>query len=199
MGGRFSGLSLVGLLPAACAGIDIQGLLNGASAMDKRIQDVEPLDDPAFEVTRKLAVAYKLIPEKMIKDRMALTVPSFSYPGSGKAKVELINLSTERGHVLLFLRSEMDGSLRLTERVCSLEADSRLVCVQKIFRKSNRNPQIWVVFNQKETLHLLKLQRLSGRILEQEVVSKEDIAKDPAVIKAYLGERYVEEHGEGLG
>ena len=26
-----------------------------------------------------------------------------------------------------------------------------------------------------------------------------DIAKDPAVIKAYLGERYVEEHGEGLG
>ena len=26
-----------------------------------------------------------------------------------------------------------------------------------------------------------------------------DIAKDPAVIKAYLGERYVEEHGNDLG
>ena len=36
VGGRFSELCPVGLLPAAVLGIDIEGLLAGAAAMDKR-------------------------------------------------------------------------------------------------------------------------------------------------------------------
>lgn len=47
VGGRFSVLTPVGLLPAACAGIDIRGLLDGAAAMDKRLESVDVMDNPA--------------------------------------------------------------------------------------------------------------------------------------------------------
>jgi glucose-6-phosphate isomerase len=48
VGGRFSVLSPVGLLPAACAGIDIRALLSGASAMDKRLAVTPVMDNPAY-------------------------------------------------------------------------------------------------------------------------------------------------------
>ena len=47
VGGRFSVLSAVGLLPAAMAGIDIQQLLEGARAMDARCRTDELLQNPA--------------------------------------------------------------------------------------------------------------------------------------------------------
>jgi len=47
VGGRFSVLSAVGLLPAALAGIDIEALLAGAAAMDERCHTDELLDNPA--------------------------------------------------------------------------------------------------------------------------------------------------------
>ena len=48
VGGRFSVLSPVGLLPAAFAGIDVEGLLAGARDMDRRIRTSHPDDDPAY-------------------------------------------------------------------------------------------------------------------------------------------------------
>ena len=48
VGGRFSVLTPVGLLPAACAGIDIKELLNGAAAMDKRLESSDVMDNPAY-------------------------------------------------------------------------------------------------------------------------------------------------------
>jgi glucose-6-phosphate isomerase len=47
VGGRTSELSAVGLLPAALQGIDIQGMLNGAKAMDAVTRVKEPLKNPA--------------------------------------------------------------------------------------------------------------------------------------------------------
>ncbi len=47
VGGRFSVLTPVGLLPAACAGIDIGDLLKGAAAMDTRLGSLTPLENPA--------------------------------------------------------------------------------------------------------------------------------------------------------
>jgi glucose-6-phosphate isomerase len=47
VGGRFSVLSPVGLLPAALAGMDIQGLLAGAAAMDERCRAEDPWRNPA--------------------------------------------------------------------------------------------------------------------------------------------------------
>jgi glucose-6-phosphate isomerase len=48
VGGRFSVLTPVGLLPAALLGIDIRGLLAGAGAMDARLGSGDLLKNPAY-------------------------------------------------------------------------------------------------------------------------------------------------------
>lgn len=48
VGGRFSVMTPVGLLPAACSGIDIDDFLEGAAAMDHRIGKVSPMNNPAY-------------------------------------------------------------------------------------------------------------------------------------------------------
>jgi glucose-6-phosphate isomerase len=48
VGGRFSVLTPVGLLPAALLGIDIRGLLGGAAAMDRRLASPELMENPAL-------------------------------------------------------------------------------------------------------------------------------------------------------
>ncbi len=48
VGGRFSVLTPVGLVPAALLGIDIRGLLAGAAAMDARLASGELLENPAY-------------------------------------------------------------------------------------------------------------------------------------------------------
>ncbi|MCB0405324.1 MAG: hypothetical protein KDD51_11110 [Bdellovibrionales bacterium] len=48
IGGRFSVLTAVGLLPAALAGIDIESVLSGAIAMHEYLQGCAPQDNPAY-------------------------------------------------------------------------------------------------------------------------------------------------------
>ncbi len=48
VGGRFSVLTPVGLLPAALIGLDIRGLLAGAARMDKRLGKGELMENPAY-------------------------------------------------------------------------------------------------------------------------------------------------------
>ncbi len=47
VGGRFSVLTAVGLLPAALAGLDVHGLLRGADAMRQRCEQEQLTDNPA--------------------------------------------------------------------------------------------------------------------------------------------------------
>ena len=47
VGGRTSVLSAVGLLPAALQGLDTQGLLDGAAAMDRLTREADPMQNPA--------------------------------------------------------------------------------------------------------------------------------------------------------
>ena len=58
VGGRFSELCPVGLLPAAVCGIEIEGLLKGAAMMDEMCQSDEILANPAlaYAVTHYLAM-----------------------------------------------------------------------------------------------------------------------------------------------
>lgn len=46
VGGRYSVLSAVGLLPAAVMGLDVEHLLEGAAAMNERFRTALPLDNP---------------------------------------------------------------------------------------------------------------------------------------------------------
>ncbi|MBI6546960.1 MAG: glucose-6-phosphate isomerase [Cyanobacteria bacterium NC_groundwater_1444_Ag_S-0.65um_54_12] len=48
VGGRFSVLTPVGLLPAAVAGVDISGLLAGARRLAERMRQLAPLQNPAY-------------------------------------------------------------------------------------------------------------------------------------------------------
>ncbi len=59
VGGRFSVLSPVGLLPAACAGIDITALLAGAADMDRRLENFRPMDNPAYLYAMYQYLLYK--------------------------------------------------------------------------------------------------------------------------------------------
>jgi glucose-6-phosphate isomerase len=47
VGGRFSVLSPVGLLPAALTGMDVRGLLDGAAEMDDWLASADPVESPA--------------------------------------------------------------------------------------------------------------------------------------------------------
>jgi glucose-6-phosphate isomerase len=47
VGGRFSALSSVHLLPVALLGIDVEAILDGATAMDERCRSLEPESNPA--------------------------------------------------------------------------------------------------------------------------------------------------------
>lgn len=49
VGGRFSVFSAVGLFPAALLGIDIERLLAGCRAMDRRASKPNPRDNPAYQ------------------------------------------------------------------------------------------------------------------------------------------------------
>jgi glucose-6-phosphate isomerase len=48
VGGRFSALSAVGLLPAAAAGADVAELLAGAAALEERCRTASPKENPAL-------------------------------------------------------------------------------------------------------------------------------------------------------
>jgi glucose-6-phosphate isomerase len=49
VGGRFSVLSPVGLLPAVVMGVDVVRLLEGAAAMNERFRTAAPLENPALD------------------------------------------------------------------------------------------------------------------------------------------------------
>lgn len=48
VGGRYSVLSVVGILPAACLGVDVPGLMEGARRMDERCKQGDPWFNPAL-------------------------------------------------------------------------------------------------------------------------------------------------------
>ncbi|MEC9466061.1 MAG: glucose-6-phosphate isomerase [Myxococcota bacterium] len=59
VGGRFSVLSAVGLLPAAFAGVDIKGLLAGAAAMVERVTDDDVTRNPACQLAAGAVLAQR--------------------------------------------------------------------------------------------------------------------------------------------
>ena len=59
VGGRFSVLSPVGLVPAACAGLDITGLLDGARAMRDRVLEPDLRQNPALFLATALCAHHE--------------------------------------------------------------------------------------------------------------------------------------------
>ncbi len=72
IGGRFSMLTPVGLLPAALAGLDVMGLLNGATAMRDRVLSENIADNPA------LALAAVLHDQQSVDGRPMVVMMSYA-------------------------------------------------------------------------------------------------------------------------
>jgi glucose-6-phosphate isomerase len=70
VGGRFSVLTPVGLLPAACAEIDVRELLDGAAAMDRRLGELPVMDNPAY-----LYALYLYLLDREKGKRMSVMMP----------------------------------------------------------------------------------------------------------------------------
>lgn len=70
VGGRYSVLTAVGLLPLAVAGVDIRALLDGAGANAARCDNDDPADNPALE----LAGAFYLLDTRKAK-RLSILMP----------------------------------------------------------------------------------------------------------------------------
>lgn len=59
VGGRYSVLTPVGLLPAAIAGVDIKQLVAGARAMADRCKGADPFQNPAYMYAALMHLSYK--------------------------------------------------------------------------------------------------------------------------------------------
>ena len=70
IGGRFSVLCAVGLLPAAATGLDVEQLCAGAAAMERRIRAGKGLDDPAA-----LFAALGFLADTLNKRNMLVMMP----------------------------------------------------------------------------------------------------------------------------
>lgn len=76
MGGRFSVLSAVGLLPMAAAGVDIQALIGGAAQAARALKSAPLPDNPAC----RYAAARNLLFEKgYVIENLAVLEPSLAY------------------------------------------------------------------------------------------------------------------------
>lgn len=68
MGGRFSVISAVGLLPIAVAGVDIHQIIQGASAAELELKALKPVDNPAcqYATTRNLLYEKGFVIENLV-------------------------------------------------------------------------------------------------------------------------------------
>jgi len=119
LGGRYSVLSAVGLFPAACLGIDIEGILDGARAMAKRCLTIDLETNPAY---RNIAVHEILYSKKgksisvmmPYADRLSLfaewyiqlIAESLGKSGSGQTPLKAVGATDQHSQVQLY----MDGA-----------------------------------------------------------------------------------------
>jgi len=80
VGGRFSILSAVGLLPAAVMGLDVQHLLEGAATMNERFRTAPPLENPVLDYVGMA---------RMMEVRRGATIRVLSTWGKGLESVGL--------------------------------------------------------------------------------------------------------------
>ena len=95
VGGRFSVLTPVGLLPIAAAGVDIRGLLEGAAATCDRYRKTE--DNPSLEYA---ALRYQLLQEEYAVEVLATFEPRLS--GIGAWWQQLFGESEGKKHTGLY-------------------------------------------------------------------------------------------------
>lgn len=126
VGGRFSVLSAVGLLPAALVGIDIQALLDGAAAMDERCRTDDLAHNPAgiFACLQHAADSELAAPIHVMlsySDRLYLTsdwfrqlwAESLGKDGRGPTPVKALGATDQHSQVQLYIEGPYDKTITI--------------------------------------------------------------------------------------
>ncbi len=126
VGGRFSVLSAVGLLPAALVGIDIQALLDGAAAMDERCRTDDVANNPAgiFACLQHAADTELAAPIHVMlsySDRLYLTADwfrqlwaeSLGKDNRGPTPVKALGATDQHSQVQLYIEGPFDKTITI--------------------------------------------------------------------------------------
>jgi glucose-6-phosphate isomerase len=126
VGGRFSVLSAVGLLPAALVGIDVQALLDGAQAMTERCAHAELARNPAgtFACLQHAADAELKAPIHVMlsySDRLYLTADwfrqlwaeSLGKDNRGPTPVKALGATDQHSQVQLYMEGPFDKTITI--------------------------------------------------------------------------------------
>lgn len=121
LGGRFSVLSPVGLFPAACLGIDIAGLVEGARTMARRCADGDLETNPAYAIggyhhwlnTRKGKRISVMLPYAdalaLFSDWYAqLWAESLGKQGKGQTPVKALGATDQHSQIQLYMEGPPD-------------------------------------------------------------------------------------------
>jgi glucose-6-phosphate isomerase len=126
VGGRFSVLSAVGLLPAALVGIDVEALLDGAAAMDERCRTNDVAKNPAgiFACLQHGADAELKAPIHVMlsySDRLYLTADwfrqlwaeSLGKDNRGPTPVKALGATDQHSQVQLYMEGPFDKTITI--------------------------------------------------------------------------------------
>ena len=126
VGGRFSVLSAVGLLPAALVGIDVQALLDGARAMTERCAHADLTRNPAgiFACLQHAADAELKAPIHVMlsySDRLYLTADwfrqlwaeSLGKENRGPTPVKALGATDQHSQVQLYMEGPFDKTITI--------------------------------------------------------------------------------------
>ena len=126
VGGRFSVLSAVGLLPAALVGIDVEALLDGAAAMDERCRTDDVARNPAgvFACLQHAADSELKAPIHVMlsySDRLYLTADwfrqlwaeSLGKDNRGPTPVKALGATDQHSQVQLYMEGPFDKTITI--------------------------------------------------------------------------------------
>jgi glucose-6-phosphate isomerase len=105
IGGRYSALSFFGLVPAAVMGMDVEGMLTGASRMVEACRQPEPLTNPGLALGAFMAAAAQagrdkltlLVPERL--ESLGLWVEQLVAESTGKEGQGIVPVAGEAADV----------------------------------------------------------------------------------------------------
>lgn len=137
VGGRFSALSPVGLFPAACAGVDVAAVLEGARAMADRCGEVSIENNPAAQLaaihylldTQHHKPMHVMMPYvdclgRFVEWYIQLAAESLGKNGKGQTPFRAVGATDQHAQVQLFVDGPNDKMLTMltTDRFrCDLE------------------------------------------------------------------------------
>jgi len=121
LGGRYSVLSAVGLFPAACVGIDIEGVMEGALRMARSCENPDAERNPGYRIGA-ISHLLSLLKEKTVtvmmpySDRLSLFgdwyaqlwAESLGKEGKGQTVVKSLGATDQHSQIQLFMEGPND-------------------------------------------------------------------------------------------